>query len=245
MRKILIVGATSAIAEATARLFARQGDCLFLVARDEARLVAVAENLRVRGATEVGQATLDLCETDRHEQVVAEAVQFLEGLETVLIAHGTLSDQKACEASWQRTRQELEINLLSTLSLLTILANRFEVQGYGALAVISSVAGDRGRQSNYIYGTGKGALNIFLQGLRNRLHRSGVRVLTIKPGFVDTPMTAGIPKGALWATPERVAHTIKNAIERKRDVIYVPWFWRWIMGIIRTIPETVFKRLSF
>lgn len=161
-----------------------------------------------------------------------------------MIAYGTLSDQKACENNVEMTLQELNINALSVIALLTRLAPYFEAQGEGCIAVISSVAGDRGRQSNYVYGTAKGALSIFLQGLRNRLHKSGVQVLTIKPGFVDTPMTAEFPKGPLWASPEKVALDIEKAIENKCNVLYTPSFWFLIMAIIRNVPESIFKRLS-
>ena len=142
------------------------------------------------------------------------------------------------------TLQEFQINLVSVVSLLTLLANYFEKQGKGCIAVISSVAGDRGRQSNYIYGAAKGGLTIFLQGLRNRLSKAGVCVLTIKPGFVITPMTENFKKGFLWAQPQQVAKAIVSAIRRRKNVIYVPWFWRWIMLVIRNIPENVFKRMS-
>jgi decaprenylphospho-beta-D-erythro-pentofuranosid-2-ulose 2-reductase len=114
----------------------------------------------------------------------------------------------------------------------------------GTIAVISSVAGDRGRKSNYVYGSAKGGLTIFLQGLRNALSGSGVHVLTIKPGFVDTPMTNDFTKGLLWAKPEKVAKDIKRAIDKKKNIIYTPWFWRWIMLIIRLIPESVFKKMN-
>ena len=167
----------------------------------------------------------------------------MEQFDTVLIAHGTLSDQKDSEASFQAARREFETNALSVISLLTHLANRIERQGYGTLSVISSVAGDRGRQSNYVYGTAKAAVTTFMQGLRNRLHRAGVHVLTIKPGLVDTPMTAGLRKGVLWAKPEAVAAGIYEAIRKKRDVVYLPRFWRPIMWLLRAIPEPIFKRL--
>ena len=110
--------------------------------------------------------------------------------------------------------------------------------------VISSVAGDRGRQSNYVYGSAKAAVTTFLQGLRNRLHPAGVQVLTVKPGFVDTPMTSAFPKGPLWASPEQIARGIHRAIQKRKDVVYLPGFWRLIMRVIREIPEAVFKRLS-
>ena len=164
-------------------------------------------------------------------------------MDTVLIAHGTLPDQKSCEQSFETARREFEINALGVMSLLTHAANRFERQGFGTLAVIGSVAGDRGRQSNYVYGAAKGAVSIFLQGLRNRLNTRGVRVLTIKPGFVDTPMTADFAKGILWSDPEQVAGGIYKAIEKKKDIVYLPWFWSPVMRMIRGLPETIFKRL--
>mgnify|MGYP000704499895 CR=1 FL=1 len=133
---------------------------------------------------------------------------------------------------------------MSTISLLTHIANKFEEQGKGTISVISSVAGDRGRQSNYIYGTAKGALNIFMQGLRNRLHRAGVQVLTIKPGFVDTPMTADLSKGILWVQPEKIADDIYQAIKKNKNEIYTPWFWRPVMMIIKSMPGFVFNRLK-
>jgi short-subunit dehydrogenase len=156
-----------------------------------------------------------------------------------------LSDQAQCEQSVDIMRREFDINALSTLALLTALANRMEARRSGTLAVISSVAGDRGRQSNYVYGAAKAAVSTFLGGLRQRLAKSGVTVLTIKPGFVDTPMTASIAnKGALWAQPDRVAAGIVQAIDRRRNIVYLPWFWRWIMLVIRHIPEPIFTRVK-
>jgi decaprenylphospho-beta-D-erythro-pentofuranosid-2-ulose 2-reductase len=244
MRKILIVGATSAIAEATARIWAQRGDHLFLVARDKERLKAIADDLRVRGCKKVETYCMDANDFGAHVPMLEAAERVLNGLDTVLIAHGTLGDQTACERDFNTARQELNTNAISVISLLTYVANRFEAQKHGSIAVISSVAGDRGRQSNYVYGTAKGAVSIFLQGLRNRLHKSGVQVLTIKPGFVDTPMTAEFKKGPLWANPEAIARSIHSAIEKRCDVIYTPWFWLGIMTFINLIPERIFKKLK-
>jgi short-subunit dehydrogenase len=245
MRKILIIGATSAIAEAAARIFATRGDALFLVARNAEHLRAVVADLNIRGAARADNATLDVTDFAAHEAVLDQAERDLGGLDVALIAHGTLSDQAQCEQSADLMRREFEINALSTLALLTSLANRMEARRSGTLAVISSVAGDRGRQSNYVYGAAKAAVSTFLGGLRQRLAKSGVTVLTVKPGFVDTPMTAGIAnKGALWAQPDRVAAGIVQAIDRGRTIVYLPWFWRWIMLVIRHIPEPLFKRLK-
>lgn len=244
MKKVMIIGATSAIAEATARLYAGQGAALYLVARNADKLEAVAADLKARGAAEVHTEAMDANAFERHQAIVEAADSALGGLDIALIAHGTLPDQKACEASFELTQAELDTNLMSSVSLLTHLANLLEARGEGTIAVITSVAGDRGRQSNYVYGTAKGALSIFLQGLRNRLFKAGVQVLTIKPGFVDTPMTAEFKKGALWAKPEQIAAGIVRAIEKGRGVVYLPIFWWGIMLIIRNVPEVVFKRLS-
>ncbi len=244
MRKILIIGATSAIAQETAKLFAQQRETFFLVGRDADKLEAIAADLKVRGAPKVVYTTRDLNEFDQHPTLIEQAYTSLEGLDTVLIAHGTLDDQHTCEQDYAKAEQALRTNFLSVVSLLTPIANRLEKQRYGCIAVISSVAGDRGRQSNYVYGTAKGALTLFLQGLRNRLQPANVCVLTIKPGFVDTPMTAPFKKGLLWAKPETIAKGIYRAIQKRKNTVYLPWFWWPIMLIIKAIPEPIFKRMK-
>jgi decaprenylphospho-beta-D-erythro-pentofuranosid-2-ulose 2-reductase len=244
MRKVLIVGATSAIAEASGRIFADRGDALFLVGRNPAALASIAMDLRVRGATEVGVETMDANDLAAHEPMLDRAENLLGGLDTVLIAYGTLSDQKACERSAALTVRELGNNAVSVAALLTHIGARFEQRRAGAIAVISSVAGDRGRQSNYVYGSAKALVTAFLSGLRQRLYKSGVAVITIKPGFVDTPMTSASRKGVLWAQPHKVAAGIVRAIDRSSPVAYLPAFWRPIMLIIRVIPETLFRRLT-
>ena len=244
MRRVLIVGAASAIAEATARIFAARGDALFLVGRKAQVLEAMAMDLKVRGAAQVGTEVLDANDFAGHEPMLDRAQTLLGGLDTVLVAYGTLSDQTACEASADLTVRELTNNAVSVAALLTPLAARFEAQRKGAIAVISSVAGDRGRQSNYVYGSAKSLVSTFTSGMRQRLAKSGVAVITIKPGFVDTPMTAAFRKGALWATPQQVAAGIVRAIDRSANVVYLPWFWGLIMLIIRSIPERVFARLK-
>lgn len=244
MRKILIIGATSAIAEATARIWAQQGHYLFLVARNMEKLNLIAADLVVRGSPKVSIFTMDVNDFGSHVEMISTAEQTLAGLDTVLIAHGSLSNQADCQLSSELTQLEIKTNALSVLSLLTEIANRFEKQKAGSIIVISSVAGDRGRQSNYIYGTTKAILTTFTSGLRQRLQKSGVAVITIKPGFVDTPMTADFKKGLLWASPEKIAKDIVSATTKKHDVVYSPFFWRYIMLIIKFIPETIFKRLS-
>lgn len=244
MKRILIMGATSAIAEATAREFAQRGDCLFLVARNAQQLGAIADDLKVRGATLVCTTVLDALDIDRYPALIESAAEQLGGIDAALIAHGTLSDQAACQTSVELLVQEFMTNALSYMALCTHLANRFEAQRHGVIAVISSVAGDRGRQSNYAYGSAKSAVTAFTSGLRQRLYSHGVSVVTIKPGFVDTPMTAAFKKGALWASPGTVARSIVRAMDRRTPVVYTPWFWRPIMWIIKGIPEFIFRRIN-
>jgi decaprenylphospho-beta-D-erythro-pentofuranosid-2-ulose 2-reductase len=244
VRRVLVVGATSAIAEATARLLAQRGDALFLTARRADALTAIAADLKVRGAANVGTAVLDANDVGSHERVLDEAEALMGGLDTVLVAHGTLSNQKECERSAVLTAQEIGNNGVSVAVLLTHVANRFEQRRAGTIVVISSVAGDRGRQSNYVYGSAKALVTAFLSGLRQRLYKSGVAVITIEPGFVDTPMTASFRKGLLWAKPQQIALGIVKAIDRSAAVVYLPGFWRWIMLIIRSVPEGIFRRLS-
>ena len=241
--RVLIIGATSAIATETARVYAAYGARLFLTGRDGARLDGVAADLRVHGAGAVETAVLDVTDRRRGPEVLESAWAAFGGLDVALLAHGVLPDQARCQASADETLAAIDVNFISTVALLTPLANRFEASRAGCIAVITSVAGDRGRQSNYVYGAAKGGLDRFLEGLRNRLFRSGVSVVTLKPGFVDTPMTAGVRQGPLFASARRAGRAVHRAIERRRDVAYIPWFWRPIMAIVRALPEPVFKRL--
>jgi short-subunit dehydrogenase len=242
MRKILIVGATSAIAEHTARLFAADGDALFLVARDETKLAGVAADLEVRGARMAATRVMDADDLEAHAEMLAAAEKALGGLDTVLIAYGTLPDQTAAQANPKQTVRAWQTNAVSVIALVTAIANRFEQAGGGLIAVISSVAGDRGRASNYVYGSAKAGDNTFLDGLRHRLHGTDVAVLTIRPGLVDTPMTAGLDKSKLFAAPDRVAADIHKAIAKRKAICYTPGFWRLIMAIVRSLPRPLFHR---
>ncbi len=244
MKKILIIGATSAIAEATARIWAQRGDELFLVARNQERLNVIAEDLKVRGSSGVNSYCMDANNFEEHLPMLDKAFGMLGKIDIVLIAHGTLSNQKECEQSVELTMQEIKTNALSAIALLTHLANRFEKQGAGTIAVISSVAGDRGRASNYVYGSSKAMVTSFTSGLRQRLYKSGVSVVTIKPGFVDTPMTAEFKKGLLWTKPEAIAKNIINAVDKNKNEVYAPNFWIVIMSVIKIIPQYVFNKIS-
>jgi decaprenylphospho-beta-D-erythro-pentofuranosid-2-ulose 2-reductase len=239
--RVLVLGATSSIAMAVMRKLARPSTHFFLVARSKSKLLSVAQDLLVRGAGQVDMVVMDLDEPTAHAQMLTSAVERLGAIDMALLAHGVLGDQAQAEQSFVVAESILLTNFLSPASLITWLANYFEARGTGVLAVISSVAGDRGRRSNYVYGASKAALSTFLDGVRNRCDRHGVQVLTIKPGFVATPMTAHLPKNALFATPEQVATGILNAVRRRKDVVYIPWFWRPIMSIIKAIPERIFK----
>jgi short-subunit dehydrogenase len=241
--RVLIVGATSAIAAEIARRYAADGARFFLTGRRPDRLAAIAADLRVRGAAGIETAVLDATDHRRCEEVVETAWTAYGGLDVALIAHGILPDQAQCQVSATAALASIDVNFGSMVALLTPLANRFEAAGTGCLAVISTVAGDRGRQSNYVYGAAKGGLDRLLQGLRNRLYHAGVAVVTLKPGFVDTPMTAGLAKNPLFASPRRVGRAIHRAIEGRRDVVYIPWFWRPIMCLLASLPEAIFKRL--
>lgn len=243
MKKVLIIGATSAIAQEVSKCFAKDSAWLFLVGRNQGKLTVIAEDLRIRGAGKIESLSLDLDNLGLHSELVSTATKALGGLDIVLIAHGTLPNQKFCEQNVEGTLKEFMTNCISSVSLLTHLANYFEKQRCGCIAVITSVAGDRGRQSNYVYGAAKGAISIFLQGMRNRLSKTGVSVLTIKPGLVDTPMTAGLPKNFLFADPSLVGRRIFKAIMKGEEIVYVPWFWRWIMFMIRVMPESIFKKM--
>jgi short-subunit dehydrogenase len=242
MTRVLVIGATSAIAEATARLYAQRGARLYLLARNAARLDAIAADLRVRGAGEVATDVLDVDDHPAQDRAIDAAWRFADGFDVVLVAHGTLPSRDDCEASPDDAVREFTTNATSTVRLATLIAPRLS-EG-GTLAVISSVAGDRGRASNYLYGSAKAAVTTFLSGLGQRLRPRGIHVLAIKPGFVDTPMTAAFRKGPLWATPAAVAAGIVAAIERRAAVAYVPRFWWGVMAIIKAIPEWLFRKLA-
>lgn len=243
-KKILIIGATSTIAEHCSKIWAQREDQLYLVARNKERLKTIATDLKLLGAKEVFSHRVDLNDMEHHAEMLNTVMEAMGGIDAVLIAHGTLSNQKACEQSVKETLAEINTNALSTISLLTHIANRFEAKQAGTIAVISSVAGDRGRASNYIYGSAKAMVTAFTSGLRQRLYKSNVAVVTIKPGFVDTPMTAAFKKGLLWAKPAAVATAIVRAIDKRKDEVYVPAFWWAAMKIIRAIPNNVFRNLS-
>jgi len=240
---VLILGATSAIASATAAAFAARGDALFLASRDEDDLRRIAADLRLRYGVEVHQGLFDAEATDSHETFFNSVIAAFPNLSGVVLAFGYLGDQQASR-DFKVGAKVIATNFTGAASMLSHCANYFETLQRGFIIGISSVAGDRGRQSNYVYGAAKGALSLYLQGLRNRLQASGVRVITIKPGFVDTAMTYGMPGLFLVASPQSIGVRIVAALDKSADVVYLPWFWRYIMLIIKLIPEPIFKRMK-
>jgi decaprenylphospho-beta-D-erythro-pentofuranosid-2-ulose 2-reductase len=246
MKKVVILGATSGIAQEVQRLLIKEGIELLLVARSAERLTVIAADLETRGAVNVVTFAADLADVSTHAGVLAYAQEQLPEFDTVLLAYGTMLDQERCKRSVLLALRELDTNFISAAALLTLLAEYFEARKSGCIAAITSVAGDRGRRSNYVYGSAKGALSLFLQGLRSRLYEAGVRVITIKPGPVDTAMTDHMVKGAMFADPKDVAKDICRALERRSpEILYTPWRWRYVMAIVRAIPEPLFKRLNF
>lgn len=244
MKKVFITGAGSAIAHEVCKLWCNREYQFFLVDKDQHKVAAIANDLKVRGAGSVWHVARDLTNESAGTMVVREALEVMGSIDLALIAHGYLGVQKEGEESFEHMLKIMNVNLNSAVEVLTELT-KDALNKKMTIGVISSVAGDRGREENYIYGAAKGGLTIFTDGLRSRLAKTGIHVVTIKPGFVDTPMTKEIDKkGLLWVKPDRVALDIVLAINKKKDIVYTPWFWRYIMLVIKLIPETVFKKMS-
>lgn len=242
MKNVLILGATSDIAQAIARKYAAEGWGLYLAARNMELLDAVASDIQVRSNTTVQSLLFDAEDFSSHQN-------FYESLDSrpdvVVAVFGYMGDQQTARTDFFEVNRTISVNFTGAVSILNIVAADFEAAGQGAIAGVSSVAGERGRQSNYIYGSAKAGFTAYLSGLRNRLAKSGVHVMTIKPGFCRTRMTENMDlPAALTAEPEQVADAVFNGIERKKNTIYVLWMWRWVMLIIRLIPEFIFKKLS-
>lgn len=242
VKRILIVGATSSIATQYARLEAEHGSHLCLLGRSRESLNALAADLSIRGASRVDAIVADINSHHLHRSILDQVIGD-SPLDVVLIAHGILPDNELCMQSPEHAIGAFTTNATSTIAFMIAAADRLQDAGRGTLAVISSVAGDRGRASNAVYGSAKAAVSAFASGLRQRLHETGVNVLTIKPGLVDTPMTTGYRKGILWSSPQAVALIIARAIDRKRSVVYAPKFWGIVMSIISHIPEFLFRRI--
>lgn len=240
----LILGATSAIARATARALAERGCPVILAGRDRDELERDAADIRLRFGVNAVVMEFDAESYDSHDAFLERVIKQGDGLDGVVLAFGYLGEQQRAAEDFSESLAILQRNYVGAVSILNRCATYFAEKGKGDIIGISSVAGDRGRQSNYIYGSAKGGLTVYLQGLRNAMFHQGVHVLTVKPGFVDTAMTYGMPGLFLVASPQYVAKRILRAMDKKQHELYVPWFWRWIMLIIRHVPEFIFKRLK-
>ncbi len=242
MKNVLILGATSDMAQAIAKKYAAEGWSLTLAALEPELLEPIAGDLRVRTKTPVETVEFDATDFELHRA-------FYDGLETkpdaVICVFGYMGDQMAARIDFEEVRRTIDINFTGAVSILNIVADDFEKRGHGAIAGISSVAGDRGRQSNYIYGCAKAGFSAYLSGLRNRLAKADVHVMTVKPGFCRTKMTEHLElPAALTAEPEQIANAVFVGLEKKRNVVYTLWMWRWIMLVICHIPEFIFKKMG-
>jgi decaprenylphospho-beta-D-erythro-pentofuranosid-2-ulose 2-reductase len=242
MSRVVVFGATSAIAAEVCALHAQRGDRLFLVGRNAEKLSALARRC---GGGPVTTRQHDFGQLETNEALVADVIAHFGTVDTVLIAHGDLGDQLESERSFAHAEEILRTNFLSVVSLLIPLANHMEHVRAGRIGVITSVAGDRGRPRNYTYGAAKGALNVYLQGLRTRLYAAGVHVTTLKLGPVDSPMTVGHEKNVLFGKPESVAQSILHAIDDGTAEAYVPAVWGAIMPVVKNTPERLFQKLGF
>ncbi|MCX7909230.1 MAG: SDR family NAD(P)-dependent oxidoreductase [Ignavibacteria bacterium] len=245
MERILVLGAYSGIGQAVLNILAKRNSKLFLVGRDQEKLRIVEEHLRVVGNSELFYFAMDLNEIESHKELLEKAIKQMNGLDTVFVCYGILPNQRELEQNPDKSIENYYTNALSTIHFVSLAANYFEAMHKGTIAVVTSVAGDRGRKSNYFYGSAKGCVDIFLEGLRHRLFGKNVKVVTIKPGVVDTPMTKDLDKKVFVSQPEEVAKDIVRALESNKDVVYTPWFWKYIMKVIRLMPSKIFYRLDF
>jgi decaprenylphospho-beta-D-erythro-pentofuranosid-2-ulose 2-reductase len=244
MKYVIILGATSGIASALAYKLAEEKYNIILAGRDEEALNALSKDITIRYNVKTIVKRFEALNYNSHDAFFNECLNEVNAIDGIVLCYGYLGNQGEGEHDFSIAKEIIDVNYTSPVSILSISANYFETQKRGFICAISSVAGDRGRQSNYFYGSAKGALALFLQGLRNRLSKSSVHVITVKPGFVDTRMTFGQEGMFLVAKPERVAKDIYKAIKNNKNILYTPFFWYWIMGIIKSIPENIFKKMK-
>lgn len=242
--RVLVLGATSGIARAVVHEFARRGFDLVLAGRDEEELKLVVCDANVRHGCRAEVQIFSALDYDSHPEFWEKCNEG-KSIDGVILCFGSMFPQEEVERDWKKCAALLETNYNATVSILNIIANDFEDRKRGFIAVLSSVAGDRGRPSNYIYGSTKSGVSAYAEGLRGRLFKSGVSVTTIKPGPVDTGMTWGMDKLPLLVPPEKVASDIYRGVRRKTEVVYSPAPWRLIMAIMRIVPAWIWKRLNF
>lgn len=240
---LLILGGNSDVAYAVARIYAEKEQAnIILASRNMELLNKKVSDLKIRTSANIQAFHFDALDNASH-------ASFYNSLnpkpDVVVLAFGYLGDQVEAQNDFAQAKKIIDSNYTGAVSILEIIASDFEKRGHGSIIGISSVAGDRGRQSNYMYGSAKGALTIYLGGLRNRLSKKNVHVVTVLPGFIDTKMTENMElPGKLTASPDQVARDIYNAYKKNRNIIYTRWFFRWIMVIIKSIPEIIFKKLN-
>jgi short-subunit dehydrogenase len=243
--RVIILGATSGIAEATARIYAREGAALLLAGRREDRLRAIADDLRIRGAGRTEIAVADLARPEDTATALAGFAATLGGVDHILLAYGILGDQAEAMKDQAAAAHILAVNFDSAAAWCLAAANLIEAQGHGSLVVLGSVAGDRGRRANFVYGAAKAGLAALVEGIAHRFAGKGPRAVIVKPGPTVTAMTEGMErKGLLWSQPEAVAAVVRRAADKGGPVVYAPWFWRFIMLIIRMLPARIFNRLD-
>ena len=241
----IVIGATSGMGRAIARRLASEGYALILAGRDFEALSMLAADLVVRFDTLVEPRSFEALAFESHAEFMDDCIEhFAGGLQGLVLCHGQMPEQHDAAHDFALARRMIEVNYLSNVSLLNLAADHLQSQGRGFIAAITSVAGDRGRESNYLYGSSKAALSAMLSGMRVRLAKNGVAVVDVRPGFIDTQLTWGRSGMFLVGTPETVARDLLRGVKRNRAVVYTPFFWRGIMLIIRWIPDVVFRRLS-
>jgi decaprenylphospho-beta-D-erythro-pentofuranosid-2-ulose 2-reductase len=243
LNNILVFGATSAICHAVLKEFSIKPCNFYLAARNEQRLEAICQDIQSRGGTIKGQSSFDFNRIDLVSECINKANLAMNSIDLILVAHGSLVENTLLEKDTLLALESINANFTSCAAIILEGCQKLETQGWGTLAVISSVAGDRGRKSNYIYGASKSGINTLMQGLRSRFFNTSINIVNIKPGMVDTPMTKNFDKGALWATPESIAPNIYKAISTGQATLYTPGFWRPIMWVIKVLPTSIMSRL--
>lgn len=242
---LLVLGGNSAIAKSIAEKFASDKTDIFFAGRNIAEQERIANDFRLRYGINTWSGRFDAKDYGGHEQFLSDVLKVMPSVENVIVAFGMLGEQQKAAVDFDHALQIYQVNFMGSVSILTHLSNYLKEKRKGGIIVISSIAGDRGRQSNYIYGSAKGGLSVYCQGLRNELSKYNVNLMTVKPGFVDTPMTYGLkmPK-LLLSSPEKVGRIVYKSFRKKKDIVYAPSYWRYIMMIIRSIPEKFFKKLN-
>lgn len=245
MKKVLVLGGYSGIAQAVLEILAKEETTLYLVGRSEEKLNIVQDHLQSIGNSIIFTKCLDLNKIEEHKSLLEDAIRRMQGIDILFTCYGILPNQKELEQEPGKAIENYLTNAISIIHFVSLATNYFEERNKGTIAVVVSVAADRGRKSNYFYGSAKACIDTFLEGLRHRLYKTNVNVITIKPGVVDTPMTQNLEKKLLVSKPEKVAQDIVYAIKNNKQIVYTPWYWKYIMTFLRSLPKSIFYRLEF